>query len=260
MKARAAVKDVARVLRIPPGEADRITKLIPSGPAYSLTIAEARAEGGRDAGPGEGQSGLPRLVDLSSRIEGISRHMSVHAAGVVIAPGPLAEYVPVCTAPTKGAGRRGRRRGRRSSRSTRWARSRRSACSRWTCSASRRSPSSTTRCRMPSPRGTGVRTSTWTRSTFDDPAVYELLRAGPHGGRLPVRVAARHRHAARHEVRPLRRPGRLQRPAPPRPARRRHAHGLHPAEAGPGEGHLPASRRCRRCSSRRTASSPIRSR
>src|SRR4029450_5487851 len=34
--------------------------------------------------------------------EGISRHMSVHAAGVVIAPGPLAEYVPVCTAPTKG--------------------------------------------------------------------------------------------------------------------------------------------------------------
>ena len=45
-----------------------------------------------------------RLLDLSSRIEGISRHMSVHAAGVVIAPGPLAEYVPVCTAPTKGAG------------------------------------------------------------------------------------------------------------------------------------------------------------
>src|ERR687895_2004639 len=38
MKARAAVKDVARVLRIPPGEADRLTKLIPSGPAYSLTI------------------------------------------------------------------------------------------------------------------------------------------------------------------------------------------------------------------------------
>src|SRR4029077_2710852 len=44
------------------------------------------------------------LVQLSSRIEGISRHMSVHAAGVVIAPGPLQEYVPICTAPTKGAG------------------------------------------------------------------------------------------------------------------------------------------------------------
>jgi DNA polymerase-3 subunit alpha len=44
MKARAAVKDVARVLRIPPGEADRLTKLIPSGPAYSLTIREAEAK------------------------------------------------------------------------------------------------------------------------------------------------------------------------------------------------------------------------
>ncbi len=104
MKARAAVKDVARVLRIPPGEADRITKLIPSGPAYSLTIrdAEKKIDELRDlvkANPVYG-----RLVDLSSRIEGISRHMSVHAAGVVIAPGPLWEYVPVCTAPTKGAG------------------------------------------------------------------------------------------------------------------------------------------------------------
>ena len=43
-------------------------------------------------------------MQLSSRIEGISRHLSVHAAGVVIAPGPLPDYVPVCTAPTKGAG------------------------------------------------------------------------------------------------------------------------------------------------------------
>ncbi len=48
--------------------------------------------------------GYHRLIQLSARNEGISRHMSVHAAGVVIAPGPLAEYVPVCTAPTKGAG------------------------------------------------------------------------------------------------------------------------------------------------------------
>ena len=52
MKARAAVKDVARVLRIPPGEADRITKLIPSGPAYSLTVHEAAQEGGRAARAG----------------------------------------------------------------------------------------------------------------------------------------------------------------------------------------------------------------
>ncbi len=104
MKARAAVKDVARVLRIPPGEADRITKLIPSGPAYSLTVEEAAKRIDEMKELVRGNPAYQRLVQLSSRIEGISRHMSVHAAGVVIAPGPLAEYVPVCTAPTRGAG------------------------------------------------------------------------------------------------------------------------------------------------------------
>jgi len=104
MKARAAVKDVARVLKILPGEADRITKLIPSGPGINVSIpdAVARVDELRElvkANPPYG-----RLMDLSARIEGISRHLSVHAAGVVIAPGPLPDYVPVCTAPTKGAG------------------------------------------------------------------------------------------------------------------------------------------------------------
>ncbi len=104
MKARAAVKDVARVLRIPPGEADRITKLIPSGPAYSLPIREAAAKIDELRELVRDNPAYQRLIKLSSRIEGISRHMSVHAAGVVIAPGPLSDYVPVCTAPTKGAG------------------------------------------------------------------------------------------------------------------------------------------------------------
>jgi DNA polymerase-3 subunit alpha len=104
MKARAAVKDVARVLRIPPGEADRITKLIPSGPAYSLPVKEAAKKVDELRDLIRDNPAYERLIMLSSRIEGISRHMSVHAAGVVIAPGPLSEYVPVCTAPTKGAG------------------------------------------------------------------------------------------------------------------------------------------------------------
>ena len=104
MKARAAVKDVARVLRVPPGEADKLTKLIPSGPAYSLSIPEAAQKVAEMRELVKSNPVYQRLVALSSRIEGISRHMSVHAAGVVIAPGPLSEYVPVCTAPTKGAG------------------------------------------------------------------------------------------------------------------------------------------------------------
>ena len=104
MKARAAVKDVARVLRVPPGEADRITKLIPSGPAYSLTIPEAVQKVDELRELVQSNPVYQRVASLGARIEGISRHMSVHAAGVVIAPGPLDEYVPVCTAPTKGAG------------------------------------------------------------------------------------------------------------------------------------------------------------
>ncbi|MFL5533067.1 MAG: DNA polymerase III subunit alpha, partial [Gemmatimonadales bacterium] len=103
MKARAAVKDVARVLRIPPGEADRLTKLIPSGPAYSLNIREAEKKIDELRELVRSNPVYRRLVDLSSRIEGISRHMSVHAAGVVIAPGPLSDYVPVCVAPTNRA-------------------------------------------------------------------------------------------------------------------------------------------------------------
>ena len=104
MKARAAIKDVARVLKIPPSDADRITKLIPSGPAYSLTITEAMKKIDELRDLARENPLYRRLADLGSRIEGISRHASVHAAGVVIAPGPLSDYVPVCTAPTKGAG------------------------------------------------------------------------------------------------------------------------------------------------------------
>jgi DNA polymerase-3 subunit alpha len=104
MKARAAVRDVGRVLKVAPGEVDRLTKLIPSGPAYNLPITEAVQKIAELRELVNSNPVYQRLVDLASRIEGLSRHASVHAAGVVIAPGPLDEYVPVCTAPTRGSG------------------------------------------------------------------------------------------------------------------------------------------------------------
>ncbi len=104
MKARAAVKDVARLLRIPPSDADKLTKLIPSGPGFALTLDEAMAKVKEFRDLVDSNPAYQRCISLAARIEGISRHASVHAAGVVIAPGPLREYVPVCTAPTKGAG------------------------------------------------------------------------------------------------------------------------------------------------------------
>lgn len=101
LKARAAVRDIARVMRMSPSDADRIAKLIPSGPAYSLSVAGA-ARRIRELSVLKEQDGnVSRLLDLAQRIEGLSRHASVHAAGIVIAPGPLNEYVPVCTAPQR---------------------------------------------------------------------------------------------------------------------------------------------------------------
>ncbi len=107
LKARAAVRDVARVLRLPAAEADRIAKAIPSTPGVTITLADAAETVPELREMRDGGEEGARLLDLSQRIEGLSRHASVHAAGVVIAPGPLNEYVPVCTAPQGRSGGNG---------------------------------------------------------------------------------------------------------------------------------------------------------
>ena len=104
MKARAVVRDVGRVLGFTPADTDRLAKLIPSGPGYSLGIRDAVE---RVLELKEAYESDPRtrtLLDYAARIEGLSRHSSVHAAGVVIAPGPLEEYVPICTDAKNGKG------------------------------------------------------------------------------------------------------------------------------------------------------------
>ena len=96
MKSRAVIRDVGRTLGMEPSETDRIAKMIPNTPGQSFTVEEAikklkevrelYEEGGR----------YKQLFDYSMTLEGLSRHSSVHAAGIVIAPGPLDDYVPVC--------------------------------------------------------------------------------------------------------------------------------------------------------------------
>jgi DNA polymerase-3 subunit alpha len=99
LKARAAFRDVARTLRLEIGEVDRTTKLIPAGPAAAWSLAEAAQKVPELKAITEQDERVRKVIDLGSRIEGLARHASVHAAGVVIAPGPLTEYVPVCLAP-----------------------------------------------------------------------------------------------------------------------------------------------------------------
>ncbi|HEV2132237.1 MAG TPA: DNA polymerase III subunit alpha, partial [Longimicrobiaceae bacterium] len=104
MKSRAVVKDVGRTLGFLPAETDRLAKLIPNSPAYSLTVAEAIQNIPEIGELYERDERYRRLLDYSKTLEGLSRHSSVHAAGVVIAPGPLDEYVPICTQNSRGAG------------------------------------------------------------------------------------------------------------------------------------------------------------
>ncbi len=105
MKSRAVIKDVGRVLGFEPAETDRLAKLVPNAPNYSMTVAEAAEKIHELRELIETDPRVAQLVEFAKALEGLSRHSSVHAAGVVIAPGPLDEYVPVCTQPTKGAGR-----------------------------------------------------------------------------------------------------------------------------------------------------------
>jgi DNA polymerase III subunit alpha len=104
LKSRAAVKDVGRTLGFTPAETDALAKLIPNQPNYSLTIKEATQQISEVRRLYDGDERYRQLLDYATALEGLSRHSGVHAAGVVIAPGPLDEYVPVFTTTTKGAG------------------------------------------------------------------------------------------------------------------------------------------------------------
>ena len=93
MKAKAVIRDVGRVLDLPYADVDRIAKQIP--PALDMTLEKALAENPvlrdmRDKDPR-----VKDVLDMGKRLEGMSRNAGVHAAGVVIAPGPVSDYAPL---------------------------------------------------------------------------------------------------------------------------------------------------------------------
>jgi DNA polymerase-3 subunit alpha len=93
MAAKAAIKDVGRALEMPYGEVDRIAKMIPT--TIGITIDEALKDNGPLAAAYEADPKIKELIDTAMRLEGLVRGAGVHAAGVVIAPKPLTELVPV---------------------------------------------------------------------------------------------------------------------------------------------------------------------
>jgi len=93
MAAKAAIKDVGRALDMPYGEVDRIAKLIPA--TIGITIEQALKDSPPLATAYDTDQKIKELIDTAMRLEGLVRGAGVHAAGVVIAPQPLTELVPV---------------------------------------------------------------------------------------------------------------------------------------------------------------------
>ncbi len=93
MKAKAVVRDVGRALDMPYADVDRIAKQIP--PALDMTLDKALAENPVLKEMAAKDAKVKEVLDIGRRLEGMSRHASVHAAGVVIAPGPVTEFAPL---------------------------------------------------------------------------------------------------------------------------------------------------------------------
>ncbi|RME36729.1 MAG: DNA polymerase III subunit alpha [Planctomycetota bacterium] len=97
LKARAVVKDVARVLGMGFEEANRLTKLIPF--ELKMTLEKALAQEPELKKRYDQDPQVRRIIDIGRKLEGMARNAGVHAAGVVVADEPLVEYLPVCKAP-----------------------------------------------------------------------------------------------------------------------------------------------------------------
>ena len=95
LQARGVLRDVGRVLQMPYGQVDKLCKLVPQNPASPISLKRAiedepRLQAARDSDPV-----VKRAFDIAQRLEGLHRHASTHAAGIVIGERPLAEMVPL---------------------------------------------------------------------------------------------------------------------------------------------------------------------
>ena len=95
LAARAAVRDVGRVLGMEYGLTDRVAKLIPVNPVDPYTIGRSLDEVEELKGMYQEDNAVRRLLDSAQRIEGVARHASTHAAGLVVSRDPLQEHVPL---------------------------------------------------------------------------------------------------------------------------------------------------------------------
>ncbi|MBU2718429.1 DNA polymerase III subunit alpha, partial [Acidithiobacillus ferridurans] len=102
MKARAVVRDVGRVLGLPYGFVDQLAKLVPGD--LGMTLAKALEESEELRRRQAEEDDVRDLLDIALRLEGLPRHASTHAGGVVISPEPLADRLPLFNDGSEGGG------------------------------------------------------------------------------------------------------------------------------------------------------------
>ncbi len=95
LQARAVLRDVGRVLAMPYGQVDRLCKLVPNNPAQPVTLEQAIAAEPVLQQQRDSDEQVARLIRIALKLEGLYRHASTHAAGVVIGDRPLVELIPL---------------------------------------------------------------------------------------------------------------------------------------------------------------------
>lgn len=95
LQARGVLRDVGRVLEMPYGQVDKLCKLVPQNPANPVTLKQAISDEPRLQGESDANPVVKRAFDIATRLEGLNRHASTHAAGIVIGDRPLARLVPL---------------------------------------------------------------------------------------------------------------------------------------------------------------------
>ncbi len=101
MQARAVIRDVGRAMNIPYSEVDKVAKLVPFVPKITLKSAIDMEPKLKEMY--ETRQEIRELIDIARRLEGIARHASTHAAGIVISPEPLTDFLPLYKAPNDEA-------------------------------------------------------------------------------------------------------------------------------------------------------------
>ena len=95
LQARAVLRDVGRVMQMPYGQVDRISKLVPANPANPVTLAQALDMEPQLRAMHDTDEQVAELIGIAKKLEGLYRHASTHAAGIVIGERPLTELVPM---------------------------------------------------------------------------------------------------------------------------------------------------------------------